>query len=297
MKLDKEEILRELKNFLPLYDERPIKDNVGGMQFQQLFLTYFFLKKLKPEFIVDSGTFKGLGTWLMEKTCPSAKILSIDLWLGKREYISKSKLVEYSSVDFIHQDFSNIPKNSLVFFDDHREALQRIIYSKWFGFDYVIFEDNQPDKYSSCTIKMILEKINFVRRFPEDSMRIGFKASLNNALYFSFLSFKMFVYTYFRSFFKFLFKSPIINFKFENINSIICDEKLKKNLLSNIDYYIEFPPMLPVTENVKFLKQDPIFNNKKELEEFCENKPTDNVAQYNFSCLIKLKSIVEKKLS
>ena len=138
MELKKEEILEEFKNFLPLYESRPIKNNLGGMQLQENFFTYFFLKKIKPEFIVESGVYKGLGTWFIEKACPNAKILSIDLYLNKREYISKSKLVEYSSKDFKEQDFSELPKNSLVFFDDHREALERIIYSKWFGFDYFL---------------------------------------------------------------------------------------------------------------------------------------------------------------
>ena len=148
----KKNILNHLDEFNHMYKERPIKNNRGGMGIQNMFGFYFLLKTIKPEFVVESGVFKGQSTWLIENTLPKAKVLSIDPWLEQREYISTSSLIEYSNLDFTNQDFTNIPENSLVFFDDHQNFYQRLIYSYFFGFKNIIGEDNYPvrqgDTYS-----------------------------------------------------------------------------------------------------------------------------------------------------
>ena len=112
---NKENILKYLDDFIHVYRERPIKNNLGGMKFPHMLGFYFLLKTLKPDFVVESGIFKGQSTWLIENTLPKTRVLSIDPNLEQREYISKSSLIEYSNLDFINQDFSNLPKNSLVF--------------------------------------------------------------------------------------------------------------------------------------------------------------------------------------
>ena len=110
---DKDEILNELEEFKNLYKDRPIKENIHGMRFQHMLATYFILKKLNPSYVIESGVFKGQSTWLIENTLPDSEILSIDIDLNQREYISKK--VKYSNIDFKYQDFSNIPKDTLVF--------------------------------------------------------------------------------------------------------------------------------------------------------------------------------------
>ena len=141
---NKDNILKHLDEFIKLYKERPIKNNSGGMKFPHMLGFYFLLKTLKPEFVVESGIFKGQSTWLIENTLPKTKVLSIDTSLEQREYISKSSLIEYSNLDFINQDFNNLPKNSLVFFDDHQNFYERLVYSFFFGFKHIIGEDNYP---------------------------------------------------------------------------------------------------------------------------------------------------------
>ncbi len=39
------DILNELDNFVSLYEQRPIKDNKGGMLFAQMFFFLFYFKK------------------------------------------------------------------------------------------------------------------------------------------------------------------------------------------------------------------------------------------------------------
>ena len=106
-KWNKDEILNELEVFKSLYKDRPVKENIHGMRFQHMLATYFILKKLNPSYVIESGVFKGQSTWLIENPLPNSEILSIDINLNQREYISKK--VKYSNIDFKYQDFSNIP--------------------------------------------------------------------------------------------------------------------------------------------------------------------------------------------
>ena len=105
-KWEKNEILEQLEIFKDFYKDRPIKENIDGMRFQHMFATFFILKKLNPSFVIESGVFRGQSTWLIENTLPNSEIMSIDIDLSKREYISKK--AKYSNIDFKNQDFSNI---------------------------------------------------------------------------------------------------------------------------------------------------------------------------------------------
>ena len=99
------EFLIELKKFSKIYKNRPIKNNKGGMRFEHMFATYFMLKKINPPVVIESGVYKGQSTWLIEKALPKSKIISIDIKLDQREYISKK--VNYSNIDFKYQNFSS----------------------------------------------------------------------------------------------------------------------------------------------------------------------------------------------
>lgn len=117
-------------------------------------------KKLSPDFIVESGIWKGQGTWLLEKACPKAKLVSIDLNLRIREYISGNAI--YSDRDFSEQDWSDITNRALAFFDDHQNAYKRLQQCKWFGFKHVIFEDNYPITKGDCySLKKVFANAGF----------------------------------------------------------------------------------------------------------------------------------------
>ena len=144
MKWSNREILKFLNKFIKLEKLKPVKDNKYGVKFPHMFGLYFFLNKIKPKFVVESGIYKGQTTWLIEKTLPKAKILAIDINLESRTYISKSKNVKYSNIDFSSHNFEKIPTESLVFFDDHQNFYKRLQEAYFFGFKHVIFEDNYP---------------------------------------------------------------------------------------------------------------------------------------------------------
>jgi FkbM family methyltransferase len=141
-------MIESLEEFSALYSRRPIQDNQGGMKAPHMFAVWFMVRTLAPDWIVESGIWKGQSTWLLEQACPKAKLVAIDLNLGNRVYISRT--ATYSDRDFSEHDWSAITERSLAFFDDHQNAYLRLQQCAWFGFQHVIFEDNYPSTQGDC---------------------------------------------------------------------------------------------------------------------------------------------------
>ena len=161
---DVKEYIKELQIFKEIYKQRPIQNNVHGMLFPHMFATYFILKKINPSFVIESGVFKGQSTWLIEKTLPNTKILSIDINLNQREYISKK--AKYSDKDFKYQDFSNIPSDTLVFFDDHVNHYERLKQANFFNIKNIILEDNYNFKGGDFyTLKHAYQNVGFNHKY------------------------------------------------------------------------------------------------------------------------------------
>ncbi len=167
--------------FKDVYVRRPIAENTYGMKAPHAFLIWFIISKLKPDLIVESGVYKGLGTWLMEQACPEASMVCLDIDFGNLEY--RSQKAEYhekdlSLVDFGDRDLSN----SVVFLDDHQDALMRLQQLHWKGFKRAIFEDNYPSGHGDCySIKKMMENAGFTALRPEvKPLRERLKAAIAN---------------------------------------------------------------------------------------------------------------------
>lgn len=131
----------ELPAFAKLYEKRFIPDNVGGMSSAHLFLFWYMLNHLKPKVVVESGVLKGQGTWLIEQTVPDAELYCVDIDWSRRKYTSKK--ANYLTGDMTKHDWSALPKeDTLVFIDDHQNAVERVKFLKSQGFKHIIFEDN-----------------------------------------------------------------------------------------------------------------------------------------------------------
>jgi len=162
MKWTNGELLNKLDEFLELYNNRPIINNDGGMKSAHMFPTWFVIQHLKPITIIESGIWKGLGTWFFRKACPSARIISIDPEPRFREYTDP--LATYQTEDFLTTNWSNIEKvSTLVFFDDHQNCMPRLKKCLELGFNKVMIEDNYPSQQGDCySPKKILAEKNFV---------------------------------------------------------------------------------------------------------------------------------------
>ena len=126
-----DELRESLPEFLELYAQKPINNNQGGKKTPHMFATWFMLKKIQPKNVIESGIWKGQGTWLIEKTLPNTNIYSIDLNLSIREYVSNK--VQYFDQDFSEIDWSCITdkNDTILFFDDHQNSLERLKEMKW----------------------------------------------------------------------------------------------------------------------------------------------------------------------
>ena len=116
--LSHDDIKLYLDEFLEAYNDRPIKDNQGGMASPHCFATWCMLKKISPNFVIESGVFKGQGTWLIEKALPGVKLFSIEPWLNRIEYTSNQ--AKYLSSDFslIYDKIDDKESSSLSSFKD-----------------------------------------------------------------------------------------------------------------------------------------------------------------------------------
>jgi len=145
----RDDLLAALEGFSQLYDQRPIRDNVAGMRAPHMFAAWFALARLKPKVVVESGIANGQSTWLIEQACPEAELHSIDIDLSQRVYFSDR--ATYYEKDFDSIDWSSLPTDETVlFFDDHQNAYDRVKSAAWFGFEHLLFEDNYPVPRGDC---------------------------------------------------------------------------------------------------------------------------------------------------
>lgn len=258
-----ENMKEELTRFINLYKNRPIKENLYGMRFPHMFATYFILKKINPSFVIESGVFKGQSTWLIEKTLPNAKILSIDIDLNQRKYISKK--AKYSNKDFKYQDFSNIPINTLVFFDDHVNHYERLKQAKFFNIKNIIFEDNYNiNNGDFYTLKHAYQNVGFNHKLKNISHIKTFCIFLVETLK------KIFFKDYY-------FSSDKILFRMRDYKK---NENDFKNIEKNIKTYFEFPPIYKHNED----STDPILKNYKLDFEISKKE----LLSYNYITFVQL---------
>jgi hypothetical protein len=158
--ITKEAITPYIHEFLEVYKKRPILDNSGGMKAPHCFWTWFLLKQINPSFVIESGIWYGMSTWLIEQACPDATIYSIDPNLAQRKYISTR--ARYSTADFKTHNGPVILgkdgcKNTVAFIDDHQNNFERLSYGSECGIGHMIFEDNYPTNHGDVlSIKKIM---------------------------------------------------------------------------------------------------------------------------------------------
>lgn len=145
----REDMLADLDEFCALYEARPIPNNMGGMRAPHMFMTWFALRQLQPRVIIESGVWLGQGTWLFEQACPDAQIHCIDPILDRVRY--RSPRAVYHREDLNAIDWAGVPReDTLLFFDDHQNAYERLRSMRWLGFRHAMFEDNYPPGAGDC---------------------------------------------------------------------------------------------------------------------------------------------------
>ncbi|KAL1538331.1 hypothetical protein AAHA92_27090 [Salvia divinorum] len=152
------DLLNGLEEFIPIYETRPIKNNMYGMGFDHSFGLWFVTRWLKPDLMIESGAFKGHSTWVLRQAMPDIPIVSIsprhpEKYLkkgpayvdGNCTYFAGKDFVDFGSMDWgkLMRTYGIKDRTQvLVFFDDHQNELKRLKQALKAGFKHLIFEDN-----------------------------------------------------------------------------------------------------------------------------------------------------------
>lgn len=145
--MDKTFIEQHIDEFLELYSNRPIQNNIGGTLAINLFHVFLTLKKYQPKRIIESGVYKGQTTWLINQVLPETKIICLEPASQGIEY--KGSNCKYPTIDFLQLTEQNIPadiaKHTLVIFDDHQDSYTRLLHAYKLGFKTIYFDVNYPE--------------------------------------------------------------------------------------------------------------------------------------------------------
>lgn len=271
----------ELKNnffqFLEIYKQRPIKNNISGIGIEHAFALFTILRKIKPSFVIESGVFKGMSTWLIEKALPDSKIFCIEPNLDKIEYISKN--AKYFQEDITLIDWKNLDKeNTLIFFDDHVCFSKRIDFLKKNNFKHITFDDNLP----SSAIGYITPRSIISEKFINPKKKINYIYIFRLLKYFL-----KFYFTDSQNYKKIIFKKRYVEFHFKDYDEsvIFKCKKFKKKIYN----YYEFPPLIKFDGKKRFSQQI----KKYDLD--CE-KVLGTIAGPIFDQIIKELKEYEKEL-
>ena len=90
-------------------------------------------------YVYDKNYWKSYGRSSRQLKFAIDCLSELDKNLKQRIYISKKAI--YSNLDFKFQDFSSIPENTLVFFDDHVNHIERMKESNFFKIKNIEFEN------------------------------------------------------------------------------------------------------------------------------------------------------------
>ncbi|PSS07417.1 Inactive protein kinase [Actinidia chinensis var. chinensis] len=152
------DLLKGLEEFVPIYETRPIRNNMYGMGFDHSFGLWFIARWLKPDLMIESGAFKGHSTWVLRQALPDKPIVSLtprhpEKYLKKGPAYVDGNCTYFAGKDFVDfgsLNWGNVMKKHgisdlsrvLIFFDDHQNELKRLKQALKAGFRHLVFEDN-----------------------------------------------------------------------------------------------------------------------------------------------------------
>lgn len=132
------------------------------------FALFYMLRKIRPTTVIESGAYKGHGTWIMRNALPTARIISVDPHAPARRLPGVTYLVEKDFKDFKNVDWAeyNIDVDStLVFIDDHQNSFKRMFKDNPYGFRHFIIEDNFPYQIGdSQSLKTVCDNREFRKK-------------------------------------------------------------------------------------------------------------------------------------
>jgi hypothetical protein len=141
IKLERVKLIKNIERYDELFRTVKISDLSEGMGYNNGLLFYVLISHFQPKLVLESGTYKGFSTFLIDDaTSSDSKIFCFDINLNRREFLSKkatyfeNDLSLVSEVDFCSLDFA--------FFDDHVSIYDRLKFSLENKIEVVIVDDD-----------------------------------------------------------------------------------------------------------------------------------------------------------
>ena len=136
-----DDLLGITKEFWGLIPSAPVRQRRGGSGFNGALQLYVAMRALRPAFVIESGVFRGLTTWVIRQACPRARIFCHDPDLSGLQY--RDADAAYGTGDWSRADWSGIdPARTVAFFDDHVAQGRRVVEAYALGLTRLLFDDD-----------------------------------------------------------------------------------------------------------------------------------------------------------
>ncbi|MDP4021310.1 hypothetical protein Q8W71_01635 [Methylobacterium sp. NEAU 140] len=130
-----------VETFWTLIPEAPVRQRRGGSGFNGALQLYVAMRALRPRYVIESGVFRGLTTWVIRQACPDARIYCHDPDLSGLQYRDRDAV--YSRADWSRADWSGVePADTVAFFDDHVAQGRRVVEAHARGLTRLLFDDD-----------------------------------------------------------------------------------------------------------------------------------------------------------
>ncbi|MCJ2017957.1 hypothetical protein MKK84_11050 [Methylobacterium sp. E-065] len=134
-------VLDQVRTFWSLIPTAPVRQRRGGSGFNGALQLYVAMRALRPAFVIESGVFRGLTTWVIRQACPEARIFCHDPDLSGLQY--RDPQARYSTADWSTADWSMLdPASTVAFFDDHVAQGRRVVEAQARGLTRLLFDDD-----------------------------------------------------------------------------------------------------------------------------------------------------------
>ena len=134
-------VIDQVRTFWSLIPTAPVRQRRGGSGFNGALQLYVAMRALRPAFVIESGVFRGLTTWVIRQACPQARIFCHDPDLSGLQY--RDAQARYSTADWSTAEWSMLdPATTVAFFDDHVSQGRRVVEAQARGLTRLLFDDD-----------------------------------------------------------------------------------------------------------------------------------------------------------
>ncbi len=127
--------------FWALIPNAPVRQRRGGSGFNGALQLFVLMRVLEPDFVIESGVFRGLTTWVIRQARPEAAIFCHDPDLSGLRY--RDARARYCDRDWSAADWSGLdPRRTVAFFDDHVAQARRVAEARERGLTRLVFDDD-----------------------------------------------------------------------------------------------------------------------------------------------------------